>query len=99
MLRKKSGLGAGALAGCLAFRGAQALGPAAQLADGVPARRVAGDGADRGFPPRALHHHAVTLFVLALLVWIIIRYNQRANPVPSKVTTTRCWKWPGPSCR
>lgn len=28
----------------------------------------------------------VTLFVLALLVWIVIRYNHRANPVPSKVT-------------
>ena len=26
----------------------------------------------------------VSLFVLALLVWIVIRYNQRANPVPSK---------------
>ncbi len=29
---------------------------------------------------------AVTLFVLALLLWIIVRYNKRANPVPSKVT-------------
>jgi len=28
----------------------------------------------------------VTLFVLVLLVWIIIRYNKRANPVPSKVS-------------
>jgi cytochrome c oxidase subunit 2 len=27
----------------------------------------------------------VCLFVLALLVWVMIRYNQRANPVPSKV--------------
>jgi len=26
----------------------------------------------------------VSLFVLALLVWIVIRYNQRSNPVPSK---------------
>jgi cytochrome c oxidase subunit 2 len=29
---------------------------------------------------------AVTLFVLALLIWIVIRYNHRANPVPSKVS-------------
>lgn len=29
---------------------------------------------------------AVTLFVLALLVWIVIRYNSRANPVPSQTT-------------
>jgi cytochrome c oxidase subunit II len=28
----------------------------------------------------------VTLFVLALLIWIIIRYNKRANPIPSKVS-------------
>jgi cytochrome c oxidase subunit 2 len=27
---------------------------------------------------------AICLFVLALLLWIVIRYNQRANPVPSK---------------
>ncbi|HJW41920.1 MAG TPA: cytochrome c oxidase subunit II [Rhizomicrobium sp.] len=27
---------------------------------------------------------AVSLFVLALLIWIILRYNARANPVPSK---------------
>jgi cytochrome c oxidase subunit II len=27
---------------------------------------------------------AVSLFVLALLVWIVLRYNQRRNPVPSK---------------
>ncbi len=26
----------------------------------------------------------ICLFVLALLIWIAIRYNQRANPVPSK---------------
>lgn len=27
---------------------------------------------------------AICLFVLALLVWIVIRYNKRANPVPAK---------------
>jgi cytochrome c oxidase subunit 2 len=27
---------------------------------------------------------AVSLFVLALLVWIVIRYNRRSNPTPSK---------------
>ncbi|MBI3675570.1 MAG: cytochrome c oxidase subunit II [Proteobacteria bacterium] len=26
----------------------------------------------------------VSLFVLALILWILVRYNQRANPVPSK---------------
>ncbi|HEY5049139.1 MAG TPA: cytochrome c oxidase subunit II [Rhizomicrobium sp.] len=29
---------------------------------------------------------AITIFVLALLLWIIFRYNSRANPVPSKIS-------------
>lgn len=29
---------------------------------------------------------AVTLFVLALLIWVMVRYNKRSNPVPSKTT-------------
>ncbi len=29
---------------------------------------------------------AIVLFVLALLVWCIVRYNRRANPVPSKTS-------------
>ncbi|VAW16771.1 Cytochrome c oxidase polypeptide II [hydrothermal vent metagenome] len=28
----------------------------------------------------------ITLFVLALLIWVVVRYNERANPVPSKTT-------------
>jgi cytochrome c oxidase subunit 2 len=27
---------------------------------------------------------AITLFVLGLLIWVIVRYNKRANPVPAK---------------
>lgn len=29
---------------------------------------------------------AITLFVLALLVWVVLRYNRRANPKPSDVS-------------
>ena len=29
---------------------------------------------------------ATTLFVLLLLVWVIVRYNRRANPVPSRTS-------------
>lgn len=29
---------------------------------------------------------AVSVFVLALLIWVVIRYNRRANPVPSKTS-------------
>jgi len=28
----------------------------------------------------------ITIFVLALLLWVVIRYNRRANPVPSKTS-------------
>jgi cytochrome c oxidase subunit 2 len=40
-----------------------------------------------------IHNHvliplifAITIFVLFLLLWVIIRYNKRANPVPSKTS-------------
>ncbi len=29
---------------------------------------------------------AITVFVLALLVWVMVRYNEKANPVPSKTS-------------
>lgn len=29
---------------------------------------------------------AITLFVLLLLVWVIVRYNKRSNPVPSRTS-------------
>jgi cytochrome c oxidase subunit II len=29
---------------------------------------------------------AITLFVLALLIWVMVRYNRRANPTPRKFT-------------
>jgi len=29
---------------------------------------------------------AISLFVLALLIWVVIRYNEKANPTPSKTT-------------
>jgi cytochrome c oxidase subunit 2 len=28
----------------------------------------------------------ITLFVLALLIWVMVRYNEKANPVPSKTS-------------
>lgn len=84
MLRKLIGLGAG-FTGMLASGAAFALPYDWQM----------------GFQPAAspvmeriedFHHlvliiiTAVTLFVLALLIWVVIRYNHRANPVPSKVS-------------
>lgn len=41
----------------------------------------------------------ITLFVLALLIYVVFRFNEKANPVPSRRHTTPCSKWPGPSSR
>jgi cytochrome c oxidase subunit 2 len=86
MVRRKIGVGAGALAGLLALTG---------QASALPVHW------ETGFQPAVtpvmqriedFHHFVlvivtlVTLFVLALLVWIVIRYNHRANPIPSKVS-------------
>ncbi len=32
---------------------------------------------------------AITIFVLALLIWTIVRYNEKTNPVPAKFTHNR----------
>ena len=44
---------------------------------------VAGPIAVAGAEPGADKHY-VTLFVLALLVWVMVRYNKKANPTPAK---------------
>ena len=42
---------------------------------------------------------AITLFVLVLLLIVIVRFNARANPTPSRTTHNTCSKWPGRWCR
>ena len=86
MLRKKIYAGAIALVGAIAL-------PATTQAAPRPW--------EMGFQPAATpvmeriedFHHlvlviitAICVFVLALLIWIMIRYNKRANPTPSKVS-------------
>ena len=39
---------------------------------------------------------AVCLFVLALLVYIVVKFRAGANPCRPRCITTPCWKWPGP---
>lgn len=34
----------------------------------------------------------ITLLVLGLLIWIIVRYNHKANPVPATFTHNRFWE-------
>jgi cytochrome c oxidase subunit II len=86
MLRKNLKLGAGVLAGLLASAGgAWALPYNWQLSFQPAASPVMAQ--IESFHTFVLYIvTAVTLFVLALLIWIIVRYNQRANPVPSKVS-------------
>lgn len=35
---------------------------------------------------------AITLLVLGLIVWVVIRYNHKANPVPATFTHNRFWE-------
>ena len=39
---------------------------------------------------------AVSLFVAALLGYVIVKFRASANPTPPRCITTPCWKWPGP---
>ncbi len=86
MLRKKFKLGAGVLAGLLASAtGALAL-PYNWQTGFQPAASPVMQQIETFHTFVLYIITLVTLFVLALLIWIIIRYNQRANPVPSKVS-------------
>ena len=86
MLRKKFKLGAGVLAGLLAsVTGALAL-PYNWQTGFQPAASPVMQQIETFHTFVLYIITLVTLFVLALLIWIIIRYNQRANPVPSKVS-------------
>jgi len=37
----------------------------------------------------------ITLFVLALLVIVVIKFNAKSNPVPSRTTHNTLIEWPG----
>jgi cytochrome c oxidase subunit 2 len=86
MLRKNLKLGAGVLAGLLASAGAALALPYNWQTGFQPAASpvMAQIEAFHTFVLYIIT--AVTLFVLALLIWIIVRYNKRTNPVPSKVS-------------
>ena len=86
MLRKKLGLGAGALAGLFASAGSALALPYNWQTGFQPAVTPVMARIEEFHTFVLYIITLVTLFVLALLIWIIIRYNQRANPVPSKVS-------------
>jgi cytochrome c oxidase subunit 2 len=86
MLLRKLGAGAGALAGFLASAGAALANPVNWEMDFQQAATPVMVNIEE------FHHlllyiiTAICLFVLALLLWIMVRYNARANPVPSKTS-------------
>lgn len=86
MSLRKLGAGAGALAGWMASTGEALAGPKPWEMDLQPAvTPVMTDIED--FHRLLLYIiTAICIFVLVLLLWILIRYNRRANPVPSKMT-------------
>ena len=86
MLRKNLKLGAGVLAGLLASAGAALALPYNWQTGFQPAVTPVMQRIEEFHYFVLVIITLVTLFVLALLVWIIVRYNQRANPVPSKVS-------------
>ena len=72
------------LAGGAALAG---TGQPSPLANGIAAVGHPGDGRHHLVPQLpALSHRRVAAFVLVLLVIVIIRFNARANPTPSKTT-------------
>lgn len=86
MFLKKMGAGVGAVAGLLASAGAAWAAPQPWEIDLQPAvTPVMQDISD--FHTLLVYIiTAISLFVLVLLLWVMIRYNARSNPVPSKVT-------------
>jgi cytochrome c oxidase subunit 2 len=86
MLRKNLKLGAGVLAGLLASAAAALALPYNWQLSFQPAASPVMQRIEEFHTFVLYIITLVTLFVLALLIWIIIRYNHRANPVPSKVS-------------
>ncbi|MBV9046336.1 MAG: cytochrome c oxidase subunit II [Alphaproteobacteria bacterium] len=84
MSLRKFGIGAVAVAGLMVFAGA-ALGAPHDYEMGLqPAASPVMERIESFHSLLLYIITAITLFVLALLVWIVIRYNRRSNPVPSK---------------
>ncbi len=85
MFLRKSGIGAAAMA-LLAFSGLPRPCRAPALETGFqPAASPVMEQIETFHTELVWIIVAVCLFVLALLVWIVIRYRAGANPVPSKV--------------
>src|SRR5476651_46052 len=81
---RKSGIGAGLVAASLLWAGTAMAAPVNWGFSFQPANSPVMERIENFHTLLLYVITAISLFVLALLVWIVVRYNQRANPVPSK---------------
>src|SRR5438552_4287133 len=86
MFRKIIGLAAGAYAAAVALAGTSGAGPQPWQTGFQPAASPVMRNIEDFHTFLLYIIVAICFLVLVLLVWIIIRYNQRRNPVPGKAT-------------
>jgi cytochrome c oxidase subunit 2 len=86
MLRKIIGLAAGGCAAAFALAGASRAAPQPWQIGFQPAASPVMRNIEDFHTFLLYIIVAITLLVFALLVWIVIRYNQRRNPIPGKAT-------------
>jgi cytochrome c oxidase subunit 2 len=86
MFLRKLGAGAGALAGLTGFASQAFANPKDWEIDLQPAATPVMSSIEDFHRLLLYIITAICLFVLALLLWIMVRYNKRANPVPSKTS-------------
>lgn len=81
---RKSGIGAGVIAATMVWAGAALALPHDYQLGMEPAASPVMERIESFHTLLVYIIVAICIFVLALLVWVVVRYNQRANPVPSK---------------
>jgi cytochrome c oxidase subunit 2 len=84
MSLRKSGIGAGVAAAALLWAGSALALPLPYQLGMQPAASPVMERIENFHTLLVYIIVAISLFVLALLAWIAIRYNARANPIPSK---------------
>ena len=81
---RKSGIGAGAVAALLTWAGSACAMPVDYQVGMQPAASPVMERIESFHTLLLYIITFICLIVLALLIWILIRYNQRSNPTPSK---------------
>jgi cytochrome c oxidase subunit 2 len=84
MFLKKIGLGTATLAGFLAATSAALAAPQPWEMNLQPAVTPVMEQIESFHSELVVLITIISLFVLGLILWVLVRYNQRANPVPSK---------------